>query len=110
MIVGYVQNLQRFPHVMHTKFPATVMVLGVVNNEGHVMPPHFFSQGLCVNAAAYIEVLESVVKPCINSVCRNRPYIIQQDSGISHKAVTTQNWMAENFHDHITSTLWPPRP
>ena len=29
------------PHVMHTKFPATVMVLGVVSNEGHVHPTSF---------------------------------------------------------------------
>ena len=28
--------------VMHTKFPASVMVLGVVSSEGDVMPPHFF--------------------------------------------------------------------
>ena len=43
---------------MHTKFPASVMVLGVVSNEGDVMPPHFFTEGLRVNAAAYTEVLE----------------------------------------------------
>jgi len=49
--------------VMHTKFPATVMVLEVVSNKGHVMPPHFFLQGLRVNAAAYIDALETVVKP-----------------------------------------------
>jgi len=47
---------------MHTKFPATVMILGVVSNKGHVMPPHFFSQKLQVNAATYIEVLKTVVK------------------------------------------------
>ena len=43
-------------HVMHTKFPATIMVLGVVSNEGHVMPPNFFRQGLRVNT--YIETVE----------------------------------------------------
>jgi len=30
------------PVVMKTKFPATVMVLGVVSNKGDVMPPHIF--------------------------------------------------------------------
>ncbi|XP_014484223.1 PREDICTED: uncharacterized protein LOC106749367 [Dinoponera quadriceps] len=30
------------PRVMHTKFPATVIVLGAVSNKGYVMPPHFF--------------------------------------------------------------------
>ena len=28
------------PTVMKTKFPATVMVFGVVSSEGHFMPPH----------------------------------------------------------------------
>ena len=101
-------NPTEVPRVMHTKFPATVMVLGVVSNEGHIMPPHFFQQGLRVNAVAYIEVLETVVKPWIDSVRGDRPYIFQQDSAPSHKAMTTQDWMAENFYDHITPNLWPP--
>ena len=32
--------------VMHTKCPSSIMVLGVVSNKGHVMPPHFFPVGL----------------------------------------------------------------
>ena len=35
------------PQVMHTKFPATVMDVGGVNNKGHVMTPR-------VNASIYI--------------------------------------------------------
>ena len=27
---------------MHTKFPASMMVIGVVSGEEDVMPPHFF--------------------------------------------------------------------
>ena len=34
--------------------------------------------------------------------------MFQQDSAPSHKALTTQDWMAENFHDHVTPNLWPP--
>ena len=86
---------------MHTKFPATVMVLGVVSNEGHVMPLHFFPQGLKVNLAAYIDVLSTVVKPWIDEVRNGRLYIFQQDSAPSHKAQTTQDWLAEHFYDHI---------
>ena len=37
------------PRVMKTKFLATVMVLGVVSSEGHIMPPHIFEVGLKVN-------------------------------------------------------------
>ena len=72
---------------------------GFGSNEGHVMPPDFFLQGLRVNAAAYIEVLEAVVKLCIDSVRGERPYIYQQDSAPSHKAMMTQDWMSEN---HLT--------
>ena len=50
-------------YVVHTKFPATVIVLEVVSNEGDVMPLHFFRQEPRVNAATYIEVLNAVVKP-----------------------------------------------
>ena len=35
--------------VMKTKFPATVMVFGVVSSEGHIMPPHIFEVSLKVN-------------------------------------------------------------
>lgn len=95
--------------VMHTKFPASVMVLGVVSSEGDVMPPHFFSQGLRVNAAAYTEVLDRVVKPWVTTIARGRPYVFQQDSAPSHTARTTQEWMADNFYDHVTPNIWFPR-
>ena len=63
------------PHVMHTQFPATVMVLSVVSNKGHVMPPHFFEKGLRVNAEEYMKVLRDVVKPWIDRVAEGRPYL-----------------------------------
>ena len=31
------------PRVMKTKFPATVMVFGVVSSEGHIIPPHILA-------------------------------------------------------------------
>ena len=37
--------LKDVPKVMETKFPKTVMVSGVVSNEGDVMPPHIFEVG-----------------------------------------------------------------
>ena len=96
------------PTVMHTKFPSSVMVLGVVSNEGHVMPPHLFQEGIRVNAAGYIRVLETVVKPWIDQVAQGRPYVFQQDSAPAHKAEVTQEWMAQNCHDHVTPNMWPP--
>jgi inhibitor of nuclear factor kappa-B kinase subunit alpha len=110
MTDGYVQSADpsEVPRVMYTKFPATVMILGVVSNKGQVMPPHFFPQGLRVKSAAYIDVLETVVKPWIDNVCNGMPYVYQQNSAPAHKAEVTQEWMAENFHDHVTPNMWPP--
>ena len=34
--------------------------------------------------------------------------MFQQDSAPSHTASTTQEWLAENFHDHVTPNIWPP--
>lgn len=50
------------------KCPAIVIFLGVVSNEGHVMPLYFYPQGLRVNVVAYIEVLKTIVKSCIDSI------------------------------------------
>ena len=38
-------RLKDVPKVMETKFSKTVMVSGVVSNEGDVMPPHIFEVG-----------------------------------------------------------------
>ena len=93
---------------MHTKVPASVMVLGVVSSEDDVMPSHFFLQGARVNAVAYTEVLNTVVKPWITAVACGWPFFFQQDSAPSHTAHKTQEWMAENFHDHVTPNMCPP--
>ena len=56
------------PRVIKTKFPATVMVFGVVSSEGLIMPPHIFEVGLKVNTKVYLDVLKSVVIPWCNQV------------------------------------------
>ena len=49
MQVWIATNNRDVLRVMKTKFPATVMVFGVVSSEGHIMPPHIFDDGLKVN-------------------------------------------------------------
>ena len=61
-----------------------------------------------MNAAIYIEILEVVVKPWIDSMIGEMLYVFQQDSTPLHKAMTTQDWMPENPYDHITPNIWPP--
>ena len=70
-------NNRDVPRGMKTKFPATVMVFGVVSSEGHIMPPHIFEVGLKVNTKVYLDVLKSVVIPWCNQVAGGRPWVWQ---------------------------------
>ena len=63
------------PKVMKKKFPATVIVFGVVSSEGHIMPPHIFEVGLKVNTKVYLDVLKSVVILWCNQVTGCRPWV-----------------------------------
>ena len=89
-------SIDQVPIVMSTKFPATVMVLGVVSNEGDVMPPYFFPKGLKINMEELIKVLRDVVKPWMDRVAGDRHYIFQQDGAPAHNGGRTQDWCKEN--------------
>ena len=86
-------NNRDVPRVMKTKFPATVMVFGVVSNEGLIMPPHILEIGLKVNTKVYLDVLKSVVIPWCNQVAGGRAWVWQQDSAPAHKSEETQAWL-----------------
>ncbi|QQP55965.1 Uncharacterized protein FKW44_000474 [Caligus rogercresseyi] len=54
---------EEVPAVFTTKFPASVVTLGVICSTGEVMPPFFFNPKERVNAERYCEVMEEVVIP-----------------------------------------------
>ena len=93
--------------VMKTKFPATVMVFGVVSSEGHIIPPHIFEVGLKVNTKVYLDVLKSVVIPWCNQVAGGRPWVWQQDSAPAHKSKETQVWLQKECYDFVHVSHWP---
>ncbi len=66
---------------MAMKFPATVMVLGMVSNEGDVMPSNFFEKGLKINTQEYLKVMQDVVKLCMGRGANGCHYMFQQDGG-----------------------------
>ena len=68
MQIWIATNNRDVPRVMKTKFPATVMVFGVVSSEGHIMPSHIFDVGLKVNTKVHLDVLKYVVIPWCNQV------------------------------------------
>ena len=93
---------------METKFLATVIVIGVVSSEGHIMLPHIFEVGLKVNTKVYLDVLKSVVIPWCNQVAGGRPWVWQQDSALVHKSEETQAWLQECYDFGPFSHCPPP--
>ena len=108
MQIWIAMNNRDVPRVMKTKFPATVMVFGVVSSEGHIMPPHIFKVGLKVNTKVYLDVLKSVVIPWCNQVAGGRPWVWQQDSALAHKSKETQAWLHKECYNFVPFSHWPP--
>ena len=104
-------NNRDMPRVMKTKFPATVMVFGVVSSQGHIMPPHIFEVSLKVNNKMYQDVLKSVMTLWCNQVAGSRPWVWQQDSAPPHKSTETQAWLQNESYDFVPFSHWsPPSP
>ena len=103
-------NIRDVPRMMKTKFPATVMVFGVVSSEGHIMPPLIFEVGLKVNTKVYLDVLKSVVITWYNQVAGGRPWVLQQDSAPAPKSKETQALLQKECYDFVPFSHWPPPP
>ena len=103
-------NNRDVPRVMKTKFPAMVMVFGMVSSEGHIMPPHIFEVSLKVNTKVYLDVLKSVVIPWCNQVAGGRPWVWQQDSAPAQKSKETQAWLQKECYHFVLFSHWPPSP
>ncbi len=86
-------DLTEVPIVMATRFPANVMVLGIVSNEGDVMPPHIIPKGLRVNTEEYLDVIKTVVKPWMDQIAGHRHYVFQQDGVPTHNSKKMQEWL-----------------
>ena len=99
---------ENVPISMHSKYPAHVMVLGVVSNEGDVMSPIFFPDGLRLGAKEYIKLLTTKIKPWMDEMANGREYVFQQDSAPAHTARITQAWLYTHVPHHWSPDLWPP--
>ena len=108
MQIWIATNNRDVPRVMKRKFPAKVMIFGVVTSEGHIMPPHIFEVGSKVNTKVYLDVLKSVVIPWCNQVAGGRPWVWQQDSAPAHKSKETQGWFRKECYDFVPFSHWSP--
>ena len=87
------QDPEDVPMVFKTKNLASVMVLGVISSDRHVMRPHFLAVGLRINKKVYKAILEDVVVPWMKGVAGRRPFTFQQDSAPAHKSQLVQSWL-----------------
>ena len=110
MQIWIATNNKDVPRVMKTKFPATVMVFGVLSSEGYIMPPHIFEVGLKVNTKVYLDVLRSVVILWCNQVAAGRPWVWQQDLVPTHKFKKTQAWLQKECYNFVPFSHCPPPP
>ena len=108
MQIWIATNNRDVPRVIKTKFPATVMVFGVVSSRGHLMRPHIFEVSLKINTKVYLGVLKSVVIPRCNQVTGGRPWMWQQDSASAHKSKETQAWLQKECYDFVPFSHWTP--
>lgn len=109
---------QDVPAVFRELQPQSVMMLGVVSNEGDFMPPVFYPKKdpgqsrRGMSAKDYIKVLRVNVIPWMNTVANGRPYLFQQDSATCHSAKLTQKFLSEKLPNNasfITKEEWPSR-
>ncbi|QQP53588.1 Transposable element tcb2 transposase [Caligus rogercresseyi] len=54
--------------------------------QGRRHAPHVFEAGLRVNSKVYLDVLKNIVKPWMDQVAGDRPYLWQQDGAPAHTA------------------------
>ena len=101
-------NNRDVPRVMKTKFPATVMVFGVVSSGGHIIPPHIFEVSLKFNTKVYLDILKSEVIPWYNQVAGGRLWVWQLDSAPAHKSKETQAWLQKECYDFEPFSHWSP--
>ena len=108
MQIWIATNNRDEPRVIKKRFPATVMVFGVVSSEDHIMPPHIFEVGLKVNTKVYLDALKSVVILWSNQVAGGRPWVWQQDSTPAHKSKETNAWLQEECYKFVPFSHWSP--
>ena len=95
MQIWIAMNNRDMSRVIKTKFPATVMVFGVVSSESQIMPPHIFEVGLKVNTKVFTELPPALVeKACsqfrirIVAVIEAEGGYIEEMSALLHNQVT----------------------
>ncbi|VDO27839.1 unnamed protein product [Heligmosomoides polygyrus] len=88
------------------KKPQSIMVWGEVTSSEKT-PLVFVEASLKINAAAYKDILEKVLKPWADSHFGEAYWYFQQDSAPALNAKVVQEWCAVQLPDFIAPDEWP---
>ena len=95
--------------IFKRQHPAQIMVWGMVCDDGRKSPLIVIPQGVKVNTDVYLEMLETMVKPWVESQdWGENGFCFQQDGAPSHTSNRTQEWCKENFDFFWDKLWWPP--
>jgi hypothetical protein len=61
-----------------------------------------------VNTRQYIEVLDTLMKPWMETVAGESPYVFQPGQSPAHTTKITQACLKVNLKDHCPKEIWPP--
>jgi hypothetical protein len=104
-VIGEVDEVVR-THTT-TKHPACAMSLGFVASNGLLPPLIWFPVGFQLNAAKYIDILETKFLPWVHRTFLGKNVVLQQDGAPAHTANTTQAFLSQKI-DFWLKTMWPP--
>ena len=90
--------------LIKTKYPAHIMVSGVVTSDGDVVSPFVFPHGLWFFKEAYTKRLEEVVWSWAERVATFCNRTVYHSSQAEEGSI----WLSENFYDQITFYMQPP--
>ena len=109
MQIWIATNNRDVPRVMKTKFPATVMVFGVVSSEGHIMPPYIFKVGLKVNTKVYLDT-EECGDPLVQLGGWWQTLGVAAGLSIGPQVQETQAWLQKECYNFVPFSHCPPPP
>jgi len=72
------------------------------------MPSHFFKKGETVKRSIYAFWWMDVMKPWMETVASERPYVFQQDDASTHTSHLIQNWLSDNVDMFWSKEFWSP--
>ena len=68
---------EEVPIIIHSKYPVHIIVLSIVSSDEDIMESVFIPDSLYLGANSYVMLLDEHIKPWMDMMANERPYIFQ---------------------------------